>query len=97
MSPTAPGTLDRGEPHPSARDAMAWFRVCLPARTLAISREALASAAMSGDRAAEVGSETLERLLRGDPVSDRYLLGLCWMLRDMVDYEEADVDEGGGA
>lgn len=48
-------------------------------------QESLASTALSGNRSAEIMSETLRRLLNGEPVSDRYLLGLAWFLRNWKD------------
>ncbi len=42
-----------------------------------------ASDAIEGNRLAEICGETLRRVIAGEPVSDRYLLGLCWTLREM--------------
>lgn len=69
-----------GEPHPSARDALAWIKT-IPIRHLLLWQDAFASSAISGSRLGEVCSETLDRLLHGKPVSDRYLLGLVWAIR----------------
>jgi hypothetical protein len=44
-------------------------------------REVFASCAIEGFRSSEVCGETLGRLLDGQPVSDRYLLGLAWVMR----------------
>ena len=75
------GTLRPGRPHPAAKSALAWIRTqSLP--TLLQWQEAFASTALEGNFAAEVYCETLRRLLEGEPVSDRYLLGLAWMMRD---------------
>lgn len=89
MTKTEPtkGTLKDTEYHPMADVAMAWLRA-IPYEQLLIAREALASTAISGNRTAEVCYETLERLMRGEKVSDRYLLGLCWLLRDMQDNKQ---------
>ncbi len=76
------GNLNPGEPHPCARDALKWIQ-SIPIHQLALWNEAFASSAIDGNRLAEVCSETLDRLLSGKPVSDRYLLGLAWaMIRD---------------
>ena len=45
-------------------------------------QEAFSSCAIEGNRLAEVCSETLRRLLIGEPVSDRYVLGLAWAMVD---------------
>lgn len=45
--------------------------------------DAFASCAIEGNRTAEICHETMRRLLNGEPVSDRYALGLMWTLRDM--------------
>lgn len=83
MSETTAGTLEPGEPHPAAHRAMAWVRGRHDIAKLAGLVEVFASAALSGDRMAEVCGETLHRLMAGEPVSDRYLLGLAWVMRDI--------------
>ena len=75
------GTLRPGRPHPAARSALAWFRN-RPVSVLLQWQEAFASTALEGNFAAEVCGETLRRLLEGEPVSDRYLLGLVWVMRE---------------
>ncbi len=78
------GELNPGEHHPAADGAMEYIRamaVDLP--RLAMLQESLASSALSGSRLAQLCSETLRRLLANEPVSDRYLLGLAWLARDM--------------
>ena len=75
------GTLPPGAPHPAARSALAWIRKqSVP--TLIQWQEAFASTALAGNQMGEVCGETLRRLLEGEPVSDRYLLGLAWMMRE---------------
>jgi hypothetical protein len=75
------------EYHPMADDAMRWFKNWRAANfsRYALVRESVASTALSGNRNAQICNGTLDRLEKGEPVSDRYLLGLCWMLRDMSD------------
>lgn len=79
--------LQLGEYHPSADDAMKWFKEqeLLNFDKMAMLTEAIYSTALSGNRSAEVMAGTLDRLREGKPVSDRYLLGLCWFLRDSID------------
>ena len=79
------GTLREGEPHPAAYDAKTWLSDYLsadPRRTMLLA-ESFASVALSGNPTSELCSETLRRLLAGEPVSDRYLLGLAWTIRAM--------------
>lgn len=78
-SPTR-GTLADREPHPASLGALAWIRAKTPAE-LSVYQEAFASCAIDGNRLAEICSETLNRLLSGQSVSDRYLLGLAWVMR----------------
>lgn len=77
-----PGALKRGEPHPAAHSALMFVR-SLP--DIGLWMEGFASNALEGDRLCEVCSETLDRVLTGAPVSDRYVLGLAWTLRATVD------------
>lgn len=75
-----PGTLNNGEPHPAAHDAMKWIKENISTKELLTTREAMASCAIGGSRLGEVCVGTIDRLINGEPVSDRYLLGLAWYL-----------------
>ena len=75
------GTLNLGEPHPAYPSARAYL-AGLAGELLQYS-EALASCAIEGNRLAEICHETLSRLIEGKPVSDRYLLGLAWAIKDI--------------
>lgn len=79
LNPKEKGLLKAGEPHPSARFALEYI-LSIPYEELIMHQSAFASAALSGNELAEILSETLNRLLDGGPVSDRYLLGLAWFL-----------------
>lgn len=79
-----PGTLKLGEPHPSAQSALDYVR-SLPFPKLMLLQGALSSCALAEMRFAEVCSETLRRVLAGEPVSDRYVLGLAWATRGIVE------------
>lgn len=74
-----------GEYHPIADDAMAWFKEWQLSNMLqyAMLRESVASTALSGNRLSNILHGTLERLATGQPVSDRYLLGLCWYIKEI--------------
>lgn len=74
--------LNLGEPHPSARAALTWVVKAGPVQHT-IWQESLASCALSGNRMAEICSETLRRVMYAEPVSDRYILGLAYMLLTM--------------
>lgn len=74
------GTLNAGEYHPAAKSAAAWIRAH-GVSDLMLWQEALASCALAGNREAELCSETLRRFMHGEPVSDRYILGLAWCMR----------------
>lgn len=75
----SPGELSPGEIHPSAFAAHQ-FICSIPRMSLMQYQESLASVALSGNRLADICSETLRRLLNDESVSDRYLLGLAWQL-----------------
>ena len=78
------GTLAGMETHPAALDALEWMRH-LDWEELLKWQEAFSCCAMEGNRVGEVCGETLERLTTGQPVSDRYLLGLAWVIRAGLD------------
>lgn len=74
--------LNLGEPHPAAFSAKEWI-LKQDKQWLCLMLESFSSCAIESNRLAEICAETLRRLLHGEPVSDRYLLGLAWSLRDM--------------
>jgi len=77
------GTIQEGEYHPAANSALAYvnaLRLNIPAWLM--FKEALASTALAGSRMAEILLSTVDRLDRGGMVSDRYLLGLAWYIKN---------------
>lgn len=76
----ARGELAPTEPHPAAHEAKAWIAE-QSAEELLKWREVFASCAIEGNRLGEICSETLNRMMTAQPVSDRYLLGLAWTMR----------------
>lgn len=87
----APGTLNPDEPHPAAYEAKRWiqgYAARHEPHKLYLLLESFASNAIEGNRTAEVCGETLWRLLSGEPVSDRYVLGLAWVMRNMEEMED---------
>ena len=74
-------TLKKNEYHPSADSAMKWYQEWkTDYKRYCMMKEAIASTALSGNRLSEILLATMDRLEKGEPVSDRYLLGLCWFL-----------------
>lgn len=74
------------EHHMAADHAMAWFKEWQLSHLdeYAMLREAVASTAMvRSNRLAQILHGTLERLATSQPVSDRYLLGLCWYIKEI--------------
>lgn len=83
---TERGTLKDTEPHPAAENARQWLLEYVrrhQVHEMPMLQESFASNAIEGNRLAEICSETLRRLMGGEPVSDRYLLGLVWTIRSM--------------
>lgn len=83
----ASGDLKPGEPHPAAGTAKRYIEQNFSHIELLMWLESFSSCAIEGNRSAEVCASTLRRLLDGSPVSDRYLLGLAWTLRDIKETE----------
>ena len=82
-------SLKETEYHPSADSAMEWYKEWKKdIKRYCIMKEAIASTALAGNRLSEILLSTMDRLEKGEPVSDRYLLGLCWFLRYMFSNEE---------
>ena len=75
------GTIKEGEYHPAADMAMGYLQKLSPHKYV----EVFASLALSGNRMAEICHETLQRLINGETVSDRYILGLAWMIKEFED------------
>ncbi len=76
------GTLDTREPHPSATAALQ-FVLSQGLSELMKWQDAFSSCAIEGNRLGEICSETLRRVMDKEPVSDRYILGLAWAIREM--------------
>ena len=76
------GTIKEGEYHPAADSAMQYVREqMLNFKEWGMFKESVASTALSGNRLSEILMSTIDRLEKGEPVSDRYLLGLAWVLK----------------
>ena len=68
------------ESHPAAYSALDWLAAVPLAKRMSWY-ESFNSNAIEGNRLAEVCAETLRRTMDGEPVSDRYLLGLVWTMQ----------------
>jgi hypothetical protein len=80
------GALADGELHPASASAVAWIsRLGLPKLQVCLS--VFESSGLRGNRSGQVCVKTLGRLIAGEKVSDRDVLGLAWTLRDMGDGE----------
>lgn len=77
------GVLLTNEAHPAAHIALDWIKSNFTMEELLVWEEAFASTALSGDRMADICGETLRRLVKNEGVSDRYLLGLAWVMMCM--------------
>lgn len=77
MAESERGTLTLTEPHPAYTTALEYLR-SIPYAEMAVILEAMASCAIEGNRLGEVCAETWRRFQAGEPVSDRYLMGLAW-------------------
>lgn len=78
------GTLNPGEPHPASLSALHWLK-SQPKEIINLCVQSFAAASADGNRLGEVCFETMNRMLDGKPVSDRYLLGMAWAIRDCID------------
>lgn len=68
--------------HPAARSAYRWLKGYMVnnAEDYRRLRVSLQISADEGNRQAQVCMGTIERLENGQPISDRYLLGLAWTI-----------------
>jgi hypothetical protein len=83
------GTLGETEIHPTAQSALDYVKG-LGLEKLSMYLEAFSSCAIEGNRLGEICGETIHRIMAGQPVSDRYILGLAWSIRNM---EESNVQK----
>jgi len=86
LDPNEKGSIAIGSYHPSADMAMQYIK-SIPVDELMMFQESFASTALAGNEFSEILGETLRRLLSSETVSDRYLLGLAWAIRDMKESE----------
>ena len=82
MSNDTRHTLAPSEPHPAAYSALQYVRG-IPIDELYVWQEAFASCGIENNRLGQICGETLRRVLNGEGVSDRYILGLAWEIMRM--------------
>lgn len=73
--------LNEKEPHPCAIEALHWIKSNHTVGDLFQWQEAFASCAIEGNRSSQICGETLRRIMDGEKVSDRYVLGLAWAMQ----------------
>ncbi len=78
------------KPHPMAHDAQKYIADNFTFSELCVFASSFASCAIEGNSFGEVCGETLRRLMENEPVSDRYILGLAWFLRNAKEAEVAE-------
>ena len=95
MADTSPsGILRENEHHPAARAALE-FVDALPFAEKALWLESLSSSAIAKNRMAEVCAATLSRVMSGQGVGERYILGLAYViLRGRLDDAEGRAATG---
>jgi len=81
------GTLQQGSFHPAAESAIRYIKGLAPLDLL-MYQDTFASLSISGNKLAEICCNTLERIIKGDPISDRYLLGLAWTIKCNIEMRE---------
>lgn len=79
------------EPHPAFGSARQWLEANTSFEDRLRWLEAFSSTAIEGNRLAEVCAGTLDRIMKGEPVGERYVLGLVWTLRAMRDKDALKV------
>ena len=81
--------LEPLEPHPATHSAVTYVmkRIQDP-----ILIESLASCTIENNRIAEICLGTINRIKESKQVSDRYLLGLAWFLKEMDWFESRRTD-----
>ena len=79
--------LNPTEFHPAALSAMKFIN-SLSLEEKSRWLESFSSCAIEGNRLGEICAETLNRAMTGQKVSDRYLLGLAWTIKNGMEREK---------
>lgn len=83
-------TLEPKEPHPAISLALDYYKTLSLERLLEY-KEHFASLALANNRTSQICLGTLNRLLTNDKVSDKYFLGLMWVIREMEKHKDLEV------
>ena len=80
--------LPIGVPHPAAVSAYEYIGK-MPLLEMISWEEAFASTFIANPNSllAEVCLSTIQRMMNGQPVGDRFILGLAWTIRNMIEKE----------
>lgn len=91
-----PSEIKADEFHPAARQAYRWLKGFMVTNPADYSRcmLALSMAAVGDNRQAQICMGTVERLRTSQPVSDRYLLGLCWTIMAICNHQMVEAIAG---
>lgn len=91
-----PTEIRSDEFHPAARSAYRWLKGFMVTNPEDYSRTKLALeiAAEDGNRQAQICMGTINRLKFGQPVSDRYLMGLAWTVLHIHNHEAMEAIAG---
>ena len=89
---TKQGELRENERHPSYELAVRYIST-LPLETLMKYQESFCSCAIEGNRLGEICGTTLGKLLREEPVGERYVLGLALTLMDFEERNRVEKQE----
>jgi hypothetical protein len=82
------GELKEHEHHPAAYEALRYVQSLGPEK-LVMYMESMCSVNIeSNSRKLDICIGTLDRVMKGLGVGERYILGLAWFLRDMEDKNE---------
>ena len=78
--------LPLGVPHPAAVSAYQFINE-LPLVELVMWQEIFASITLSSEDnlLASTCSDTLDRIIKGETIGDRYILGLAWTVKNMIE------------
>jgi len=84
--------LKQGEHHPTTKSALRYIQSRSP-QDLIIFREACASCSIEGNRMSEILGDTIDRILKGQPVGERYVLALAFEYQRIQDNDLSTLQE----
>ncbi len=84
-NPTPEGTLAPGEPHPASSSAMKYIVDFMSDMQEVAHLDEVLKKLAPTNRLAEICNETFLRVMNNEKVDDRYVLGLAWTIRNLMD------------